>query len=215
MEPLDPDVVRSPGCSCHECPLYRRANLKTRLPHKTVAPTSSFSSLAGCATIATSQGGAASGIYKFQGLWPTVTSQPSLSWLVRPCKHCLYGPSPSSLQPLVWQFPGKNFWSGNCFSPPCSLLRSIKLQLPWHFCHVPNFSQSRPQALKDRKAFTGEYTNTSSPWKVSQPGNSLYPGWGNFLFRTTSPIMWEWISLCGHKRSSNEDRGLLFFLPCS
>jgi hypothetical protein len=83
-----------------------------------------------------------------------VTSQPSLSWLVRPHKPCLYGPSPSNLQPIVWQFPCKIFWSGDCFSPPCSLLSSFKVELAWHFCHIPKYSQSGTHTLEDRKDFT-------------------------------------------------------------
>jgi hypothetical protein len=88
------------------------------------------------------------------GCDPTVTSQPSLSWVVRPRKHCLYSPSQSSLQPLVWQFPGKNVWSGDCFSPPCSLLRSFKVQIGMTFLSCSNYSQFGTHTLEDRKAFT-------------------------------------------------------------
>jgi hypothetical protein len=42
MESPDPGVLRSPVSSCHACPVYLGPNLKRSLPHKTVAPTSSF-----------------------------------------------------------------------------------------------------------------------------------------------------------------------------
>jgi hypothetical protein len=54
----------------------------------------------------------------------------------------------------VWQFPGKTFWSGKCFSSPCSLLSSFKVELAWHFCPVPKNLQSVTHSFKDRKTFS-------------------------------------------------------------
>jgi hypothetical protein len=109
-----------------------------------------------------------------RGYDPTVTSHPSLSWLVRPLKHCLNGPSPSNLQSLVWQYPGKSFWIGYCFSAPCSLLISFKVEVAWHFSHVPKYSQSGTQNLEERKAFTWRVQKHLKPFPIKSARNTPY-----------------------------------------
>ena len=79
MEPFDSDVLRSPMCSFHACPVLLGPNEKRRLPHKTGAPTSSFSCLAGFAAIATGRQELPQEYTCSMGCDPTVTSQPSLS----------------------------------------------------------------------------------------------------------------------------------------
>jgi hypothetical protein len=104
-----------------------------------------------------------------------VTSQPSLSWLVRPLKHCLNGTSSSNLQLIGWQYTGKTFWIGYCFSAPFSLHSSFKVELPRNFSHVPKYSQSGTHSLEDRKAFMWWVQKHLNALKLNQLGNLPTP----------------------------------------
>jgi hypothetical protein len=93
-------------CSCNTCPINLGANWKKSLPHKTGALSSSFFLFGWLGCHSNRLGKLPQDSPSSRGSEPTVTPQPSLSWLLRPRKHSFYGPSPSSLQPLVavsWQ----------------------------------------------------------------------------------------------------------------